>query len=154
MRGRHLGHALQPGEYHVTQRRGIPRAHEQHDVVLARHQGGVVNLRDAQYLAAYRLPRLLGDLQEDVGGQPEPAAPRVDPRGVPGNDPAVLQPLHPGVGAGPGNVQVLGQRAHRQPTVRSQRGHDPQVSAVQGGHLSIVRRPATGVLSHMAKNSG
>ena len=42
--------------------------------MLARYQRGVVNFGNAEHLAADRLPRLLGDLEEDVGGQAVPTA--------------------------------------------------------------------------------
>src|SRR5580693_8381940 len=135
--GGHLRHALQPGQHQVAQGGGVAGPHQQHDVVLAGHQRGMVHLGNAQHLVAHLLPGLLRDLEEHVRRQAVAVLLRVDGRAVPGDHPGAFEPVDPGVGVGPGDVQLAGQRAHGKPAVGPQRGHDLTVQVVRHGHLSV-----------------
>jgi len=132
---------------------GVAGPHQQHDVVLAGHQRGVVDLGNAQHLVTHLLPGLLRDLEEHVCRQAVAVLLRVDGRAVPGDHPGPLEPVDPGVGVGPGDVQLTGQRAHGKPAVGPQRGHDLTVQVVQRGHLSVSHRRRALMDSHTVQDS-
>jgi hypothetical protein len=122
--------------------------------VRAGDQRDVVYLGHGEQLAAHRLPGPLGDVQVDVGGQRVARAHRVDLRGVPGDHALAFQPRDPGVRAGPGDVHQLGERPHRQSTVRAQRLDDLPVGVVHRCHMSKHGIGRRFTVSHMARLTG
>ena len=66
---------------------------------------------------------------EGLQRQAEPG--RVQHRGVAGDDPGILQPLHPALAGGGGKPDLLGQRHHGQAAVALQGAQDAAVDGIE-----------------------
>src|SRR3954470_10237617 len=144
--GQDVRHGLEGIEHQLAHAGRVGGPDQQHQVVLTGDQRAVPDLRDLQHLPADRLPGVLADLEIDVGRDAEAVAFRVDGGGVAGDHALGHQPLDPGVGAGPGDVQLLRERSHRQSAVLAQLGHDCPVGVVQWDRLSDINRlPRLGI---------
>ena len=110
LRIQHPGHGLQLVKDDPAQVDVVHGADQQDHVEAAARQGDVVHLGDGAQLVAQFPPGILLQLQGYVGGGLESRLDRVHDRREPGRRSVAREPSDPGVGVGPGDVDVLRHR--------------------------------------------
>ena len=136
----HVRHGLEGVEHQFPHAGRVGRPHQEHQVVVARYQRAVPDLRDLGDPPAHRLPRMLADLQVHVGRDAEAVPFRIDGRAVAGDHAGLGEPLDPGVRAGSRDVQALSQPPHRQPPVPAQLVDDGPIGVIQHDRTSDLNR--------------
>src|SRR5665213_4475742 len=93
-------HGLKPVQDQVTETIGVACADGQYDVILSRHQGTMLDLRDSFQGLPHVLPRVLADLQIDVCRQAWPKSPRIHDGHVSGDHTLATQSINAAIATG------------------------------------------------------
>jgi len=129
--GLYAGKRLDALEDDSPQLLDCPSPHQQHRIVLTRHQREMPHGRLIRQRRPEDLPVILLQIEKDIGGSRKSGSPLINHRRVSAQDSGVTQPRDALIGIGPGEVKLSGDCGHRSACIHTQLMEYPVIDGVQ-----------------------